>query len=123
METDQVDDEPGLITNPQIVNDGVIRGKYPAFRVETGYHFKALIGCAYNAKTCDVRFQLDYQIGDGSIQTLATWAETYDGLTNKIDVDLSSLAGKDVKFILTVFANGASNNDRALWLAPRIVKP
>jgi hypothetical protein len=122
LETGQIDDEPGLLTNPQIVTDGVIRGQYPAIRVENGYHFKSLIGCAYEAKNCDVRFQLDYQIGDGSIQTLASWSETYNEQTTSVDVDLSSLAGKDVKFILTVFANGASNGDRALWLAPRITK-
>lgn len=122
LETGQIDDEPGLVTNPQIVTDGIIRGKYPSFRVENGHHFQALIGCAYNAKSCDVRFQLDYQIGDGPIQTLNSWAETYDEQVTRVDVDLSSLAGKDVKFILTVLANGASNQDRALWLAPRITK-
>jgi hypothetical protein len=37
------------------------------------------------------------------------------------NVDLSTLAGKNVRFILTVHANGASDGDRALWLAPRIV--
>jgi hypothetical protein len=122
LENGQIDDEPALLTNPQIVTDGVIRGKYPAFRVESGYHFQSLIGCARDAKNCDVRFQLDYQIGDGSIQTLASWAENYNEALTSVDVDLSSLAGKDVKFILTVFANGASNGDRAQWLAPRITK-
>ena len=122
LETGQIDDEPGLVTNPQIVTDGIIRGKYPSFRVENGHHFQALIGCAYNAKSCDVRFQLDYQIGDGPIQTLASWSEAYNDQTTTVDVDLSSLAGKDVKFILTVLSNGSSNQDRALWLAPRITK-
>jgi hypothetical protein len=122
LETGQIDDEPGLLTNPQIVTDGIIRGKYPSFRVENGHHFQSLVGCAYNARACDVRFQLDYQIGDGSIQTLASWAESYNGQWTSVDLDLSSLAGKDVKFILTVLANGASNQDRALWLAPRITK-
>ena len=39
-----------------------------------------------------------------------------------MDADLSSLAGKDVKFILTIQANGSSSQDRAQWLVPKIVK-
>jgi hypothetical protein len=35
-------------------------------------------------------------------------------------VDLSSLAGKDVKFILTVLSAGTATGDRALWLGPYI---
>jgi hypothetical protein len=90
--------------------------------VENGYHFSAVIGCAHKANNCDVNFQLDYQIGSGSINTLKTWHEVYDEQFRSVDVDLSSLAGKDVKFILTVLSNGPSNNDRAQWLAPRISK-
>lgn len=122
LETGYVDDEAALATYPQMINDGVIRGKYPSFRVENGHHFQAIIGCGRDQKSCDVNFQLDYQIGDGSIQTLKTWHEVYDEQFNGVDVDLSSLAGKDVKFILTVFSNGSSNQDWAQWLAPRIVK-
>jgi hypothetical protein len=120
LETGQIDDEPGLITNPQAITDGTIRGTFPALRVEAGYHFYALIGCEFSAKNCNVKFQLDYQIADAAIQTLASWTETNDGNYQIVDVDLSSLADKDVKFILTVLAHGDSNQDRALWLAPRI---
>ncbi len=120
LETGQIDDEPGLITQPQAVNNGIIRGKYPSIRVQAGYHFMALIGCEYTAKNCSVKFQLDYQIGDGAIQNLASWTEGFDGNFQVVDVDVSGLAGQDVKFILTVLANGEMNQDRALWLAPRI---
>jgi hypothetical protein len=82
--------------------------------------FSAVIGCAYKADNCDVIFQLDYQIEDGSIQTLAKWHEVYDEQFRLVTVDLSHLAGKDVNFILTVKANGSSSQDRALWLAPHI---
>jgi hypothetical protein len=122
LETGTVENEPVLVTYPQMITDGIIRGKYPSFRVETGHHFMAILGCAYQVPSCDVNFQLDYQIGTGSIQTLKTWHEVYDNAFNPVDVDLSSLAGKDVKFILTVMANGPSTQDRAQWLAPRIVK-
>lgn len=122
LENGYVDDEPGLVMHPQSVNDGVIRGKYPSFRVEQGHYFRAVIGCAYNAKGCDVKFQLDYQIGSGSIQTLKTWSEVYDEQYQVVEADLSSLKGQDVKFILTVLANGSADADRVFWLAPRIEK-
>jgi hypothetical protein len=120
LETGYNDDEPVLLTQPQAVNDGIIRGKYPTMRIENGWHFVSVIGCAYNATDCDVRFQLDYQIGSGSIKNLATWDEEYDNSFQLVDVDLSALAGKDVNLILTVFANGSSHQDQAQWLAPHI---
>jgi hypothetical protein len=122
LENGYQDDEPLLLTQPQMITDGIIRGKYPAVRVEAGYSFAAIIGCANKSDGCDVNFQLDYQIGDGSIQTLGSWHEVYDETFHRIEVDLSPLAGNDVKFILTVMANGSSNQDKAEWLAPRIIK-
>jgi hypothetical protein len=121
LETGSKDDEPVLLTNPQAITDGVIRGKYPSYKVVSGDHFRAILGCAYNAKKCDVKFQLDYQIGDDAIKTLTSWNDTYNDKLVVADVDLSSLAGSSVKFILTVFANGEMNQDRAQWLAPRIL--
>ncbi len=120
LETGYLDDEAGIVTNPQNINDGIIRGKYTPFTVKAGDHFLAIVGCEYNAKDCNVKFQLDYQIDNGAITTLTTWSETYDDTFRHVDVDLSSLAGKSVKFILTVMANGSATGDRALWLAPRI---
>jgi len=122
LETGTKDDEAGLVMQPQAITDGVIRGKYPVYRVKDGEHFKALVMCASTADNCDVKFQLDYQIGSDAIQTLGTWNEINDEKYRSVDVDLSGLVGKDVKFILTVMANGAMNQDRAQWLSPRIVK-
>lgn len=122
LESGYVDDEPALLTNPQMITDSVIRGKFPPIKVQAGYKFTSVIGCAYKAEDCDVNFQLDYQIGSGSIVTLKTWHEVYDEKFRSVSVDLSSLEGKNVKFILTVFSNGPSDGDRALWLAPRIGK-
>ncbi|HEX5810050.1 MAG TPA: hypothetical protein VFY25_15385, partial [Anaerolineales bacterium] len=39
-----------------------------------------------------------------------------------VDVDLSPLAGKDVKFILTVLTAGSAQQDRALWVGPHIYR-
>lgn len=114
-----VDDEPGLQVHPQKVNDGWIRGTYPEMTVTGGVYFKAIIGC-YGSANCDVKFKVLYKVDGGAEQTLATWQEVQDGKFNRVKVDLSSLAGKRVQFILLVEANGSSANDEALWFGPRI---
>lgn len=122
LETGATDDEPALETHPEWVDNGVITGRFPAFDVESGDHFKAVIGCLYNGNACDVRFQLNYRADGGSLQNLGQWDETYDGSIRKLDIDLSSLDGKSVEFILAVQAHGPSNQDWAFWLLPRIVR-
>jgi hypothetical protein len=67
-----------------------------------------------------VCFKLEYQIGNGETKTLGRWTEAYDGKYTKVDVDLSPLAGKDVKFILTVRAKDTFDQDSALWIHPSI---
>ena len=120
LESGYHDDEPVLQTHPQMVNGGMIHGKYPALRIEQGWHFQSLIGCAHQVPGCDVTFQLNYQIGGGAVQSLGTWREAYEGDFQQIDVDLASLVGQDVNLILSVYANGSSHQDYAQWLAPRI---
>jgi hypothetical protein len=116
------DDEPTLETRPQLVNDGAISGKYPAIDVQAGYHFKAVIGCRNGATQCSVKIQLNYRKDGGDLLNLGEWIEAYDDDTRKLDVDLSTLAGHSVQFILAVQAYGSSVDDAALWLAPRITR-
>jgi len=66
--------------------------------------------------------QLSYSIGGGAATVLASWDEIYDSKVNKVDVDLTSLAGKSVNLILTVLANGDATDDYAIWLRPRIMR-
>ena len=78
--------------------------------------------CEYGASDCFVIYRLDYRIGGGPVQTLGTFGEKYDGLYYAADIDLSALADQNVNFILTLLANGSAVGDRALWVAPRIVR-
>jgi hypothetical protein len=39
-----------------------------------------------------------------------------------VTIDLSSLSGEKVKFILSVLANGSAHEDFALWVNPRITR-
>ena len=121
LENGVTENVPGLLTSPQDKNNGIISGQYPSFTVQTGDRFRSTIGCQTNSKKCDVVFRLDYK-NNGEVKTLGSWHEVYEGKVFAIDLDLSSLAGKTVKFILVVNANGANNKDNAIWLNPRITR-
>jgi hypothetical protein len=110
----------GLITHPEKVKDGFISGKYPAIRIQSGDRFQAWLDCMNKADSCDVIFKLQYQIGKGAVQTLGQWREVYEGEYYAVNIDLSALSGENVKFILTVLANGSDHEDYAQWIAPRI---
>lgn len=109
-----------LITHPEQVRDGFITGKYPAITIQSGDRFQAWVNCMDKADDCDFIFKLQYQIGNGSIQTLGQWREVYEGQYYPVNIDLGALSGEKVKFILTVLANGSAHEDYAQWIAPRI---
>ncbi|MFZ5912261.1 MAG: NBR1-Ig-like domain-containing protein [Chloroflexota bacterium] len=111
---------PGLLVAPQNVYNGYIQGAYPAFRVEKGDRFQATIGCEYGSTTCYVEYRLNYQIGSGAVKTFWTFREKYEGWTYNVNLNLDSLAGQDVKFILFTSAYGSAAGDRALWGNPVI---
>jgi len=119
LENGYKDDEPGLQVRPENVNDGYIRGTFPEIAVTEGVFFRAIVGC-YDDYDCDVKFKLNYKIDGESEKTLATWHEVQDDTFNRVKVDLASLAGEEVQFILLVEANGSAASDRAFWFAPRI---
>ncbi len=121
LENGTADSRTGLITFPQNINNGYVQGIYPTYKVKTGDKFRATIGCEHNATSCYVVFRLDYSLsGTSSIQTFWAFVERYEGQVYNAEIDLAPLAGKDVKFILTVLATGSPSGDRALWTAPMI---
>ena len=121
MESGKTEHEPGLLTVPKDAFNGFIRGTYPPVQIQYGDRFRALINCQYQAYGCDVVFELNYQIGNFT-HTLGQWHEIYDGFYLPVDMDLSSLAGQNVIFTLTVSANSSGYRDQALWIDPRIVR-
>jgi hypothetical protein len=116
------EDEPALYTRPERVEDGWISGRFPGIDIKDGDRFEAVIGCLYEAESCNVKFQLEYEGGDGFVHTLERWHEVYDGEIWPIHVDLSELAGENVRFIFRVDTNGSPEEDRAFWLNPRVLR-
>lgn len=123
LETGMTDSRAAILAGPQAVDYGYVLGIYPPMGVQAGDRFRSTIACQNGATSCDVFFRLDYQIDNGPINTLQAFHERYEGLSYNIDIDLSSLAGQNVKFILTVLSNGSPAGDRALWVGPHIYRP
>ena len=123
LENGTNDSRLGLLTYPQNVYNGYIQGFYPAYNVKAGDRFRSIVNCEYNATSCFVVFRLEYQTGSDPIRTFWAFLEKYEGQYYLADLDLSSLVGQDVKFILTVLSTGSPTGDRALWVAPMIYNP
>jgi hypothetical protein len=121
LESGAVDNRGGLLTFPQNVSNGYIQGIYPAYKVKSGDRFRAIVNCEGGATSCNVMFRLDYSVaGSSTIQNFTFFAEAYEKKFKEADVDLSSLAGKDIKFVLTILSLGSAAGDRALWVGPII---
>ncbi|MCE7918335.1 MAG: hypothetical protein DCC59_14465 [Chloroflexi bacterium] len=121
IETGANDTRTGILTFPQNINNGYIQGIYPSYLVKPGDKFRATIGCEAGASSCYVVFRLDYsESGTSSIVTHWAFVEKFEGQVYNADIDLSSLAGKNLKFVLTVLSTGSPAGDRALWVAPII---
>jgi len=113
---------PGLLTVPQNRFNGYIQGFYPTFTVQPGDKFQTTVGCEYGAAGCYITFRLDYMTSNGFIGTFWQWREQNEGKYYSANVDLTPLAGRSIRFILTTLATGSATNDRALWGSPRIVR-
>jgi hypothetical protein len=120
MENGKTEDEPALWVHLQYTNDGWIQVEYPALQVYPVDKFVAFAGCLKDNLNCKVIFSLNYRIDNGDVKNLATWTEVYNGEVTRISLDLSSLAGLQVKFILRVDAWGNADADHAFWLNPHI---
>ncbi len=116
----RIDNQPALWTRPNLDPNGRILGQYPAYLVNSGDRFRAELGCLWNSPGCDVTFTLSYRTADGMVYSLGSWREIYDGRTTSVDMDLTSLSGNSIQFLLGVQNNGNAPNPNAFWLAPRI---
>ena len=112
-----------IFTHPNNASNGWISGMYPTFLIQPDQHFVAWVGCLADSKGCNVTFRLDMKnLKTGAIKNLGMWNEVYDGKITKIDLDISSHAGKQVRFILTVQVNGGTpERANAFWFVPGII--
>ena len=112
---------PTILTFPRDSADGYILGVYPEYEVKAGDHLQASVGCEKDATACSVLFRISYLDAAGAPHDIWTLGEFYDGKYFNLDLDLSPEAGQKVKFVLYVGSLGSATEDRALWVAPRLV--
>jgi hypothetical protein len=124
LENGKKDDEGTLITIPAYGGDGFIRGQYPQVTIHAGDHFKSLLFCSKGKSHCNVTYKLQYmEVGTSSVTTLQSWNKVFDNTYFDVDVDLSSLDGKEIIFFLRVDSLGDSTDDFAQWMAARVTHP
>jgi hypothetical protein len=110
----------GLWLHPDNSTNGYISGRFPAFLVQSGDIFVSEIGCLQDNPGCNLRFRLEYQASDGQSGTYGVWNETNDRRTTPIEVDLSSLSGRNVRLTLQVDNRGTWQAADGYWGQPHI---
>jgi hypothetical protein len=118
FEGGRIDDERTIWMHP---DKGYVEATYPDYTVKLGDSFRTWIGCAYGYGGCKIKFKVDYKKSDGTVLNLGAWNEISDDTIHELNIDLSSLSGLTVQFILTIQDNGNANAAQALWLSPRII--
>jgi len=115
------ENEPTIWVHPNEARNGWIEGSYPEMTIQSGDSFHAWVGCIEGYELCDVTFYLGYTDETNHTRILGRWHEVYDNQVTMIDLDLSSLAGQSVQFVLGM---EASSNDvssaQGFWFVPRI---
>ncbi len=114
-----------LFTMPPHSNGSSISATYPPYTIYNGDYLKGLLGfqaesdgsCGPGQAVFIIRYKLT---GDGTVHTLGEWHDSCDGKLVKLNVDLSSLNGEEVQFILILDADGDYRGDRAVWSSLRV---
>ncbi len=120
LENGSQDDETALWLGLYNADDSYLQGSFPAMTIPANAHFTAILGCQRGNTACDVKFSLNYEDSSGNLRELASWDEIHDLKFQRLDVDLGSLGGKQVKVVLLLKANGSPSGDVIHLLKPEI---
>lgn len=112
-----------LFTRPRPVPGGLVSGVFAPYTVKDGDVLRARLGFMLGSGgRCGggrLVFQVGYQL-QGKRYPLGEWRKTCDGRLLPIEVDLSSLRGQAVQFVLSVQSEGGEQDDLAIWNSPLI---
>jgi hypothetical protein len=125
------ENELTLWVHPYEQKYGWTQGTYPAYEVQPGDHFRVWVGCLQDVPKCSLVFQILYEDENGDVYNLGKevagverWQEFDDGEISEIDLDLSSLVGQKIKFILKTVGNTLNHEDaQGFWFVPRVENP
>ena len=111
-----------LLMVPKHENNGAIAGVFPPYTVQPGDRLIAFLGFMQTNGSCadaNARFVIQAQESDAKLN-VGEWTASCDGRMDKIDLDLTSLYGKTVRFIFLVNAGDRFSGDYAIWNSARI---
>lgn len=108
-----------LITHPKHNDDGRITGTFSEYTVRDGDRFIAKLGFLEDCGDGQVLYQLWYEDG-GDMERIGEWSESCDGRMTTVNVDLSDLDGRTVRFVFVVRAEGPPDDDLVIWGSARI---
>jgi len=120
---------PGLLMIPPHGSRfGGLFGAYPALNIYPGDHFKAVLACQQSDSACAISYGLHYYDASGNFYQVSSDlgpapVSSHNPLADswtEVDIDLSYLAGYDIRFVLTIRTEGDPLPYPALWIAPRI---
>ena len=114
------EDEPALWLHTNESLTGWINGIYPWTMIMEGDRFRSWIGCMGEYKNCDITFRLSYQLENGVVWELGSWQETNNGSVTDINLDLSDLAGQNIRFIFNVEVNSSPQDAHGIWFVPHL---
>ncbi len=108
-----------LLTIPKRTDNGYIHGIYPEYLVQPGDRLKGRLGFMIpsGSGVCGdgkIKFEIRYRTG-GDTKKLGEWTELCNGSLTPIDIDLTSLAGNKVQFILIARSVGPFKDNFAIW--------
>lgn len=112
---------PVLLMYPPQDTYETIFSKYPAFPVQKGDHFRAVMDCRAHS-FCDVEFALEYY-GPNGKAGLAQWSHLFSDDPIVVDLPLDGIAGLKVQFGLSVRGLGNRIDAYGVWLYPHIFRP
>jgi hypothetical protein len=112
---------PAIMIVPDNLN-GSIKGIYPEFLVQNGDHIRAIASCESNSTTCSAIFRVSYQDASNAVVDLWAVGEFFDQRYTQIDIDISTLTGQRIKFILDVTPLNTDPGNHVFWAAPGIYR-
>ncbi len=114
---------PVLLMYPPQQTYDTIFSKYPAFKVQKGDRFRAVLECRLHS-FCDVEFGLNYyNPGSNATTGIAHWPYRFTDNPITVDYSLDGLAGLTVQLGLSLRASGPAIDAYGVWVLPHIYRP
>ncbi len=121
-ETNQMAGQVLIVQLPLSDTETRISAIFPEVLIQNGDRLILGTGCAQDAFKCSVLFSIFYMDSTGQQNPIWTIGEFHDGQLSDHTIDLSHLSGTPVRLRLEVSSLGPSDDDIAMWIAPRIIR-